>query len=89
MRFQFLEIHLKLLIYLAKHPKSVLNDIKEYLNVNYRTVHRMVGDYITQGIIIRIRKEPLLLGGDRYEYELTERGITFLKELRSLLDKIP
>ncbi len=87
MRIETLATHLRLLTYLATHPNSTLNIISETLDILYPTAHKMVSKYIDQEIITQSRKEILLLGGDKYEYRLSEKGRQFLKDIYNLLGK--
>lgn len=85
MKISTLKTHIELLLYLYEHPNSILNEIQSTLDISYSTAHKILEKYKVQEIVNRTRKEPLILGGDKYEYYLSEKGILFLKELHQIL----
>ena len=85
MRIRTLKTHIELLLYLFEHPNSILNEIQSTFDINYSTAHKILEKYKAQEIVNRTRKEPLILGGDKYEYHLSDKGIHFLKELQHTL----
>ena len=76
---------LKLLAYLHSKPNIELKNICSEFDVKYSTLFRIISTWETEGLISKIKKKVMLLGGDKYEYSLTQKGIAFLKELSSIL----
>ena len=74
-----------ILIHLSNHPDVDSSQIIDALHINYRQVQYILNKRSADGHVVKKRKEQLVLGGEKYNYSLTEKGFSFLKELKGKL----
>ena len=61
--------------------------MKKDLGINTSSLSDMVKGYIKQKLVIKTRKQQILLGGDQLEFSLTKEGVEFLYKLKETLNK--
>lgn len=70
-----------LFLYLWNHPNSFMNKIAEDLGRKYPTIQRALGVREKQGIVIKTKVRPIIMGEDKIAFALSEKAIEFLKNL--------
>ena len=49
--------------------------------MKYNTLHTALNKWADAGFIDKVRKEQMLLGGDKDEYVISNKGVEFIKHL--------
>ena len=78
---------IEILLYLSTHPGVDTSQIIEALHINWRQVNYILNKRSEDGYVVKKRKEQLMLGGEKYDYTLTESGFTFLSELKRMINQ--
>ena len=79
---------IEILSYLSNHLGVDTSQIIEALNINWRQVNYILNKRSEDGYVVKKRKDRIFLGGEKYNYTLTERGFLFLKELKEILARL-
>ncbi len=81
MKIQTLENYIKLLQILSSGKNLEIKTIQKKLDMKYNTLHTALNKWADAGFINKIRKEQILLGGDKDEYVISNKGVEFIKQL--------
>jgi len=88
MKIEKLVQYIDILLFLSENDKIELRVISEKFNLSYQTVHSLIEKWKDEGYVERKRKEVLFLGGDKYEYTITDKGKKVIKDLKEKISKI-
>ena len=78
---------IRLILFLLSKPRFEVNELSSKIEMPYQSLNKLLKGWLKEGLIKRERKEVLILGGSKYEYELTKRGTELLKELKTILQE--
>jgi len=78
---------IRLILFLLSKPRFEVNELSSKIEMPYQSLNKLLKGWLKEGLIKRERKEVLILGGSKYEYELTKKGSELLKELKTLLQE--
>ena len=81
MSIETTEENLKILSLLYSKQKLSIGSIQKEVPRPYSTIEVRLKKWSKSGIVDKIKKSTLLLGGDRYEYQLTNEGIKFVNKI--------
>ena len=87
MKADKLQMYLTLLKFAAVNKHFELRTAEARLGISYSTLYVIVSKWEKEGLLERVKKDLLLLGGDRYEYFLTKKGKAFIRKMSSLLQE--
>ena len=82
MKIEKLLQYIDILLYISKNDKIELRIIADKFNISYQTIHSLIEKWKNEGYIERKRKDILILGGDKYEYSLTEKCRKLILDLK-------
>ncbi len=88
MKIEKLKLYLNILLYIFKNRPTEVRAICNEFNLSYTTVEGLIKKWMEEGYIYRQQKEILLLGGDRFEYSMTDTGINLLRDLKKNFEQI-
>ena len=83
MKFQTLNKYNKVLRILYFKKVACIRDLEKVVDLSYNTLNYTLNSWVEEGFVKKSKKVLLLLGGDRFEFSLTEEGEKFVKELIS------
>ena len=87
MKFPTLQQHIKLLQILLSEESVVIRDLEERTSIKYNTLNTTLNKWVKSNHLKKTMNEPLLLGGDKYRYSLTNKAIiSLVKDLQENLD---
>jgi len=87
MKFPTLRQHIKLLQILLSEESIVIRDLEKRTGIKYNTLNTTLNKWVKSNDLKKTINEPLLLGGDRYRYSLTNKAIiSLVKDLQENLD---
>jgi len=75
-----------ILLYLSTHPGADTSQIVGDLKMNWRQVNYILNKRSEDGYVEKTRKDRLMLGGEKFDFTLTEAGLSFLTELKEKLE---
>ena len=81
MSIQTTESNIRILFLLYSKQKLSIKSIQKEILLHYNTISDKLDKWRKSGIVTRSKKSTLLLGGDRYEYQLTNEGIKFVNKI--------
>jgi len=83
MKFPTLRQHIKLLQILLSEESIVIRDLEERTGIKYNTLNTTLNKWVKSNNLKKTLNEPLLLGGDKYRYSLTNKAIiSLIKDLQ-------
>ena len=88
MKIEKLIQYIDILLFLSKNNKVKLRVISDKFKLSYQTIHSLIEKWKKDGYVERKRKEILLLGGDKYEYNITDKGKEIIKNLKEKISKV-
>jgi len=86
MKFPTLQQHIKLLQILLSEESVVIRDLERRTGIKYNTLNTTLNKWVKSNHLKKTLNEPLLLGGDKYRYSLTNKTIISL--IKDLQDNI-
>ncbi|MBN1214022.1 MAG: MarR family transcriptional regulator [Candidatus Lokiarchaeota archaeon] len=86
MKIKKLLKYIDILLFLSNIDKVELRIISEKFDISYQTIHSLIEKWKDEGYVERKRKEILILGGDKYEYKITEKGKKTIQLLKRKLN---
>jgi len=87
MKFPTLRQHIKLLQILLSEESIVIRDLEQRTGIKYNTLNTTLNKWVKSNDLKKTLNEPLLLGGDKYRYSLTNKAIiSLIKDLQENLD---
>ena len=81
MSIQTTEGNIRILFLLYLKKKLSIKLIQKEIHLHYNTISDKLEKWSKSGIVDKIKKSTLLLGGDRYEYQLNNEGINFVNKI--------
>ena len=82
-----LEKYIEILLYLYVNKTSTRNQIVDKYQITYSTLSSLFNKWIDGGYILKVDIEITYAGEDRYGYQITKKGIGYLKNLQGRLNK--
>ena len=79
---------IKILIYVSQNPNSETAKIADAFNLSYVRANQIVNKCADIGYVKKNKKDKLMLGGERFEFLITSKGMAFLKEIYADLQAI-
>jgi len=87
MKFPTLRQHIKLLQILLSEESVVVRDLEQRTGIKYNTLNTTLNKWVKSNDLKKTLNEPLLLGGDKYRYSVTNKAIiSLVKDLQENLD---
>lgn len=88
MSLRKIEKYIEILLYLFSNKTATRNQIAKEFRVKYSTLSSLFKKWIGEGYISKVEINITYAGEDRYGYQITEKGIFFLKNLHNRFSEI-
>jgi len=82
-----LEKYIEILLHLYLNKTATRNQIADKYQITYSTLSSLFNKWIDEGYIVKVDIEITYAGEDRYGYQITEKGIGYLKNMQEKLNK--
>ncbi|MHA1293997.1 MAG: hypothetical protein ACTSQJ_15200 [Promethearchaeota archaeon] len=81
MNLNTIEKYVDLLLLLYSNKNSEINKLASLSNLGYQRIHKALKKWEDAGFIKKRRRDVLILGGNKYEFNLSSAGVGFLNNL--------
>lgn len=68
-------------LYLWRNPDSTFDEIGQALGLKYVNIHGLVNRRVEQGLLVKTRVKPIVMGEDKFTFSLSDTTQEFLRKL--------
>ncbi|MHA1395795.1 MAG: hypothetical protein ACTSRZ_20020, partial [Promethearchaeota archaeon] len=81
MNLNTIKEYVNLLLLLYSNKNSEINKLASLSNLGYQRIHKALKKWEETWFIEKLKKDILILGGNKYEFNLSSDGVGFLNNL--------
>ena len=70
-----------ILLHIHKNPGQSLEELANNVKIKYQNLYKKVEKYVKAGLVIKNKREPMVMGQPKFEYSLSEKAIKILKSM--------
>lgn len=75
------ERDIKILLYVKQHPRCEIQVIADFFELSYPRANELINKFFNAGYVEKLRKEIIILGGEKLEICISKKGILFLQNM--------
>jgi len=87
MSLRRIEKYVEILLHLYSIKTATINQIVQEFKMRYSTLSSLFKKWTDEQYISKVERDITYAGEDRYSYQITQKGISYLKDLEEKLDK--
>ena len=58
-----------------------------FTSYQYQALNKLLKKRVKEGLVVKTRKKEMMLGGPKYDYSLSEKGVEYLKRIAGLINQ--